>query len=294
MSGLSQLESRLDRLDQQLGSLLSHNRLPRALNDPTVMLIPELSVTAAYIADATITNAKIVDATIATAKIGDAQITNAKIASLAVDKLTAGSLAVAMNLAVGGKITIGDSAPETNGGVLINNSQIVAYATTPTSFAKMNSAGFEVRSERGAAFFAIKNLDATRTLDLTMDPSGGRGWWLSTNVNGAKGEMVWVDQTLGAGAGVSINDLFTFGTVAGGAVFMLHVIRTDTGASLGHIFGSGSAGQIRYVSTTNTEASSGGAVTPSIALNASNGLDFAAHASFATRFMGAVMVLYTS
>lgn len=96
MSGLSQLEARLDRLDQQLGSLLSHNRLPRALNDPAVILIPELSVTAAYIADATITNAKIVDATIASAKI----------ASLDADKIAAGT-GIINNLTIKAALTIG-------------------------------------------------------------------------------------------------------------------------------------------------------------------------------------------
>lgn len=92
----SALEARLGRIDQQLGSLLSHNRLPRALTDPAAMLIPTLSVTAAYIADATITNAKIVDAT----------IQSAKIASLNADKIVAGS-GIINNLTINAVLTIG-------------------------------------------------------------------------------------------------------------------------------------------------------------------------------------------
>lgn len=278
----SALEARLGRIEQQLGSLLSHNRLPRALNDPSVLLIPELSVTAAYIADATITNAKIVDAT----------IQSAKIASLAADKITAGSLSVAVNVTVGGKLTIGDANPAANGGVLIDNSKVVAYASGGANFAQMNSSGFEIRSERGAAFFAVKNQAGNRSIELTMDPSGGRSFWLSSNVNGAKGEMVWIDQTVTGGVGASISDLFSFGATVRGMAIMVHVIRTDTGASLGHIMGSVGVGGTLYVSTVATEASSGGTTTPSMGLNASNGIDFSAHASLQTRFMGFVMVVY--
>lgn len=92
----AQLAAQIARIDQQLGSLLSHNRLPRALTDPAAMLIPTLSVTAAYIADATITNAKIVDAT----------IQSAKIASLDADKIVAGT-GIINNLTIKATLTIG-------------------------------------------------------------------------------------------------------------------------------------------------------------------------------------------
>lgn len=93
---MSNIEAAVGRLEQQLGALLGHSAIPKALNDPNAVVLPLLSVTDAYIANATITSAK----------IGDAQITSAKIVSLDADKIVAGT-GIINNLTINATLTLG-------------------------------------------------------------------------------------------------------------------------------------------------------------------------------------------
>lgn len=278
----AQLEAAVGRVDQRLGRLLAHPIIAAVLNDPDRVLLDELTVTSAYIADLAVTNGKIANAT----------IESAKIVSLNADKIAAGNIAVALNLAVGGKITVGDADPVTNGGVLIDDDEVSVYAAVGDNRATLNDSGIVVVSEKGTPFLTLKNQANDRSIDFTMETSGGRSLWLSSNVNGAKSELVWLDQTVSANQAVSISDMFAFDAQAVGAVFMVHCHRTDTNASLGHIFAANAAGVLNYVSTTDTEASSAGTTSPYIGLTASDGLEFGAHVSHATRFVGLCLVIY--
>lgn len=273
----------LESVEQQLASLLSHTAIPKALVNPDAVLLAPESVTEEYIANLAVTNAKIANAT----------IQSAKIVSLAVDKLAAGSLSVAMNLAVGGKITIGDADPAANGGVLIDDDEVSVYAASGDNRATLNDSGIAVVSEHGTPFFSIKNQANDRSIDFTMETNSGRSLWLSSNVNGQKSELVWIDQVIPANTATSQTDIFSFAAQAIGAVFMIHCHRTDTGASLGHIFAANGSGVLNYVSTTDTEASSAGTTSPYIGLNGSDGLDFGAHVTHATRFVGLCLVIYS-
>lgn len=278
MTAIQTLEKKVRRLEDVVRRLTASDAIRPVLSDPNAVPIRAGDVTEVYLADGSVTTLKIGNQAVTGIKIADATIGNAKISDLAVDKLTAGSLTVALDLDVGGSINV------TGGEITVTDGA--------GNEALLNASGLQVTSERGSPFLSLMNQAADRSLDFTMDPSGGRSLWLSSNVNGALSEVVWIDQVVSAGLGASLSDIFSFGPTAVGAIFMIHCHRTDTNASLGHIFAANGAGVLNYVSATDTEASSAGTVSPAIGLNASDGLDFEAHASFNTRFVGLCMVIY--
>lgn len=227
-------------------------------------------------------------------RVGHGFIVVARIVREGIDVLHTGlaDLAITGTLLMGpdGRIAIGDVDPETNGGVLIDLDEITVFPVAGDGRVTLNENGLTIVSPTGDAFFTLEG--GTVSAQVYLSSSGGAAFGIGLDVAGTKCEVKVIEITCLAGLSISYSDSLGWGGTAIGALFMLHVVRTDTNASLGHIFGSGSAGQIRYVSNTNTEASSGGTVAPSVALNAGDGFDFTAHASFNTRFVGLAVVLY--
>lgn len=121
MTNLRALETRVSRLDHQLGALLRNINLIPALNDANAVLVGDGAITEDHLAPDSVTTVAIQALAVTTAKIGnlavtgakiaDATIGSAKITDLAVDKLTAGAgLITTLTIAAGGRIEDADGS----------------------------------------------------------------------------------------------------------------------------------------------------------------------------------------
>ena len=263
MATIDQLERRVDVLAQRVAELIANNNLRPALADTAAVLVGDGAVDADKLASGAakanigaggIEENELADGAVATAKIANLAVTDGKIAGLSIGKLLADDLDVAMNLGVGGKITVGDADPVSNGGVLIDDDEVTVYATNGKS-ATLNASGLVVNTEEGKNLLSIVGLDSADKAEPYMNNgSGGAGLtWEHTN-NGAKSLEVAIDTTVTANTGLIVNDLWAFGTDAIAMLAMIACLQTD-GTKIGHIFGMG--GGLMYASNTDTEASSG-------------------------------------